>query len=50
MADKNSMDPLDMCIEASKSIHMYDKEVELKDFNDSNDNSREWNKKYRWGY
>lgn len=37
MADDMSMDISDMCIEASKSIHLYAKEVELKDLDDSND-------------
>ena len=38
MADNMSMELSDMCIEASKSINLYAKEVELKDLDDSNDN------------
>jgi ankyrin repeat protein len=37
MANEMSLDLVDMCIEASKSVHLYGKEVELNGMNDSND-------------
>ena len=37
MASGMSMDLADMCIEASKTVHLYGKEVELKGMDDSNE-------------